>query len=104
MPAPGARGCRAGRGCDRIGGMANIDFSLLDVPRSGPVEDPEAYLHAAMAWHFGADTGSPFWLRTAQTLDFDPLTDVKTFADLRLFPNLLNELRGVPVEDLIPRG
>lgn len=84
--------------------MAEIDFSLLDVPRSAPVEDAEAYLRAAVAWHFGEDTGSAFWLRIAKTLDFDPLTDVKTFADLRLFPNLLSELRKVPVEDLIPRG
>ncbi len=80
------------------------DFSLLDVPRSVPIQDPEAYLAAAMAWHFGGDTGSSFWLRTARTLDFDPLTDVKSFADLRLFPNLVNELREVPVEDLVPRG
>jgi phenylacetate-coenzyme A ligase PaaK-like adenylate-forming protein len=80
------------------------DFSLLDVPRSVPILDPEAYLAAAMAWHFGGDTGSSFWLRTARTLDFDPLTDVKSFADLRLFPNLVNELREVPVEDLVPRG
>ncbi|MGA7049720.1 MAG: phenazine antibiotic biosynthesis protein [Mycobacterium sp.] len=84
--------------------MANIDFSLLDVPRSAPVDDPEAYLRAAIAWHFGEDTGSAFWLRTAKTLDFDPLTDIRTFADLRLFPNLVNELREMPVEDLIPRG
>ncbi|ORB73444.1 AMP-binding protein [Mycobacterium scrofulaceum] len=84
--------------------MAGIDFSLLDVPRSDPVEDPGAYLRAAIAWHFGADTGSPFWLRTAATLDFDPLTVVHSYADLRRFPNLVNELRGVPVEDLIPRG
>ncbi len=84
--------------------MADIDFSLLDVPRSVPVDDPEAYLTAAIAWHFGEDTGSAFWLRTAKALDFDPLTDIKKFTDLRLFPNLVNELRGVPVEDLIPRG
>src|ERR1700742_543382 len=84
--------------------MADIDFSLLDVPRSAPVDDPEAYLRAAVAWHFGEDTGSAFWLRTARTLNFNPLTDVNTFADLRLFPNLVNELRNVPVEDLIPRG
>jgi hypothetical protein len=96
--------CLAGPQCDRIGGMANIDFSLLDVPRSVPIDDPEAYLRAVMAWHFGEDTGSPFWLRTAQTLNFNPLTDIKTFMDLRLFPNLVNELRSVPVEDLIPRG
>jgi phenylacetate-coenzyme A ligase PaaK-like adenylate-forming protein len=84
--------------------MANIDFSLLDVPRSVPVEDPEAYLRTAIAWHFGEDTGSPFWLRTVKALDFNPFTDIKTFTDLRLFPNLVNELRSVPVEDLIPRG
>ena len=46
----------------------------------------EAYLRAAIAWHFGADTGSPFWLQRGEALDFDPLTDVRTFADLRLFP------------------
>jgi phenylacetate-coenzyme A ligase PaaK-like adenylate-forming protein len=84
--------------------MADGDFSLLDVPRAASVQDPEAYLRAALAWHFGDDTGSPFWLRIARDLDFDPLTDVKTFDDLRLFPNLVNELRSVPVEDLIPRG
>jgi acyl-CoA synthetase (AMP-forming)/AMP-acid ligase II len=80
------------------------DFALLDVPRAAPVDNPEAYLRAAIAWHFGPDTGSPFWLRIAETLTFNPVTDVCTFADLRLFPNLVNELRNVAVEDLIPRG
>src|ERR1700758_4793037 len=84
--------------------MADIDFSLLDVPRSAPVDDPEEYLRAALAWHFGEDTGSAFWLRTAKKLDFDPVADVKSFAELRLFPNLVNELRSAPVEDLVPRG
>jgi hypothetical protein len=40
----------------------------------------------------------------AKKLDFDPLADITAFPDLRLFPNLVNELRSVPVEDLIPRG
>jgi phenylacetate-coenzyme A ligase PaaK-like adenylate-forming protein len=84
--------------------VADIDYSLLDVPRDSPPPDPEAYLRTAIAWHFGADTGSAFWLRAAETLDFDPLTDVATFADLRRFPNVVDQLRGVPVEDLIPRG
>lgn len=84
--------------------MAGIDFSLLDVPRERRVDDPDAYLRAAIAWHFGAETGSPFWLRAAKTLDFDPLTDVETFHDLRKFPNLVNELRHVSVAELIPRG
>ncbi|WP_078287887.1 phenazine antibiotic biosynthesis protein [Mycobacterium sp. D16R24] len=84
--------------------MVEVDFSLLDVPRITPVVDPEGYLRAAIAWHFGEDTGSPFWLRTVQTLDFQPLADIKSFDDLRLFPNLVNELRHAPVEDLVPRG
>jgi phenylacetate-coenzyme A ligase PaaK-like adenylate-forming protein len=84
--------------------VADIDYCLLDVPREAPPEDPEAYLRTAIAWHFGADTGSPFWLRAAQDLGFDALSDVQTFADLRRFPNLVDELRSVPLEDLIPRG
>lgn len=84
--------------------MADADFSLLDVPRTTPVGDADAFLNAAIEWHFGADTGSPYWLRTAKNLDFDPLTDITTFDDLRLFPNLVNELRAAPVADLIPRG
>ena len=96
--------CSGDLGCAMIEGMADIDFSLLDVPRSAPVDDQEAYLRAAIAWHFGEETGCAFWLRAARTLDFNPLTDVNTFADLRLFPNLLSELRSEPVEDLIPRG
>ena len=84
--------------------MTDIDFALLDVPRETPPTDADAYLRAAIAWHFGADTGSTFWLQAAKGLDFDPLADVRTFADLRLFPNLVDELRSVPVEDLIPRG
>jgi phenylacetate-coenzyme A ligase PaaK-like adenylate-forming protein len=86
------------------GGVTAIDFTLLDVPRDEPPPDPNAYLRAAIAWHFGADTGSPFWLRAADQLGFDPVTDVRTYADLRLFPNLLDQLRSVPVEDLVPRG
>lgn len=84
--------------------MADIDFSLLDVPRDRAPEDADAYLRTAMAWHFGEHTGSRFWLDAARSLDFDPLTDVTTYSDLRRFPNLVDELRSVPVEDLIPNG
>ncbi|MTD56879.1 AMP-binding protein [Amycolatopsis sp. RM579] len=57
-----------------------------------------------MQWHFDPGTGSPFWLERARSLDFDPRRDVRTHADLRLFPNVANELRVVPLEDLVPRG
>ncbi|MCM3886695.1 phenazine antibiotic biosynthesis protein [Frankia sp. R82] len=66
--------------------------------------DPQQYLRAAVEWHFGEETGSAFWLRRARTLDFDPLTTIHSYDDLRRFPNIVDELREVPVEDLIPRG
>ncbi len=84
--------------------MFDVEVSLLDLPRSAPPDDPAAYLRTAIAWHFSAETGSPYWLRTASALEFNPLTDVRTFADLRLFPNRVNDLRDVSAGDLIPRG
>lgn len=84
--------------------MTAVDYSLLDVPREQPIDDQDAFLRAAISWHFGEDTGCAFWLRASKSLNFDPLTDIETFDDLRRFPNLLNELRDAPIEDLIPRG
>ena len=84
--------------------VAAPDFSILDVPREVPPADADAYLRAAIAWHFGPETGSPFWLRLRDGLGFDPLSAVTTYDDLALFPQVANELRDVAVEDLIPRG
>jgi len=84
--------------------VATADFSILDVPRATPPQDADAFLQAAIASHFGPDTGSRFWLRITEHLDFDPLADVRTYADLARFPNVADELRSVAVEDLIPRG
>ncbi|MBP2325001.1 hypothetical protein JOF56_005386 [Kibdelosporangium banguiense] len=66
--------------------------------------DPDELVRAAMAWHFDPETGSPFWLRRARTLDFDPRADITTYADLRRFPDIAAELREAPARDLIPRG
>ncbi|WP_105971079.1 acyl-CoA synthetase family protein [Streptomyces geranii] len=76
---------------------------VLDTP-IGDRPDPDEFVRAAMRWHFGPGTGSPFWLARARTLDFDPLTDVKVVDDLALFPNVCDELRDVRAEDLVPRG
>lgn len=76
---------------------------LLDLPFDAQL-DPDEFLRAAMRWHFSPETGSPFWLECARSLDFDPLTDVRTFDDLARFPNVASKLRFARVEDLIPRG
>ncbi|WP_157537485.1 AMP-binding protein [Kitasatospora azatica] len=64
----------------------------------------EEHLREILRWHFDPATGAPFWLRKAPTLGFDPRTDLETIADLRRFPDFSEELRTVPVEQLIPRG
>ena len=81
-----------------------MSLAILEPTAAGTSVDPDEYIQALMRWHFDAGTGSPYWLRRARTLDFDPRTDVRTFADLTLFPNVIDEFRDVPVEDLIPRG
>ncbi|MCO5995504.1 acyl-CoA synthetase family protein [Actinoallomurus rhizosphaericola] len=76
---------------------------ILDLPLDAR-PDPDEFVRAAMEWHFNPETGSAYWLDRAKTLDFDPRKDVKSVEDLSLFPNIVNELRDVRVEDLIPRG
>ncbi|WP_330179131.1 phenazine antibiotic biosynthesis protein [Nocardia sp. NBC_01503] len=66
--------------------------------------DPDEYLRELMRWHFSPETGSPYWLRRARTLEFNPLTDIHTFEDLTRFPNVIDEFRDIPINDLIPRG
>jgi phenylacetate-coenzyme A ligase PaaK-like adenylate-forming protein len=77
--------------------------SVLDAPFDVQ-PDPDEFIRAAMDWHFSPTTGSPFWLKRAESLKFDPRADVRSFDDLTLFPNVTDELRDVPVHDLIPRG
>ncbi|MFG3021705.1 phenazine antibiotic biosynthesis protein [Streptomyces sp. NPDC048254] len=83
--------------------MSTTANPVLDLPYDTR-PDPEEYLQAVLEWHFHPDTGSPYWLERAKSLDFDPRRDVRTFDDLRLFPNVANEMRTVSAQALIPRG
>lgn len=73
-------------------------------PAGSPNPEAPEHLRAVLKWHFDPATGSPFWLREAAGLGFDPLTDIRDWADLRRFPDLSDKLRTVPVEELIPAG
>lgn len=65
----------------------------------------DAHTVESVKWHFSPETGSPFWLEKAKEFDFDPLTDVKCFADLTKFPLFEDEwLRGGPVRRWLPKG
>ncbi len=65
---------------------------------------PDEFVPAAMRWHFSAETGAPYWLKRAADFGFDPLTDVRTWDDLDLFPDVSEEWRTVSVDDLVPAG
>jgi hypothetical protein len=65
---------------------------------------PDELVQAAMRWHFHPETGSPFWLRQKEQFRFDPLKDVHTVEDLRLFPDVSALWKNIAIEDLIPAG
>lgn len=77
--------------------------AAAEAPTGGP-ETFDERVRRLMRWHFSPETGSSFWLRQREVLDFDPVTDVAGAADLLRFPDLTEELRHTPVGDLIPRG
>lgn len=66
--------------------------------------DLDAHVREIVRWHFDPATGSPYWLRRAATLGFDPLRDVTGAIDLARFPAVADEWRTVDAAHLIPRG
>lgn len=65
----------------------------------------DAHVREIVHWHFHPDTGTPFWLERAKSYKFDPLKDVKTFDDLKLFGLFEDEwLRGGPVRRWVPKA
>jgi phenylacetate-coenzyme A ligase PaaK-like adenylate-forming protein len=65
----------------------------------------DAQVRDVVNWHFSPDTGTPFWLEKAKEYKFNPLKDVNTFEDLKLFGTFEDEwLRGGPVQRWVPRG
>ena len=65
----------------------------------------DAHVREIVQWHFDPDTGCPFWLERAKSLDFDPRADVQEFDDLKKFGLFEDEwLRGGPVRRWVPKG
>jgi phenylacetate-coenzyme A ligase PaaK-like adenylate-forming protein len=68
-------------------------------------EKLDAHTRECVQWHFNPETGCPFWLNKAKEFDFNPLTDVNCFDDLKKFPLFEDEwLRGGPVRRWLPKG
>jgi phenylacetate-coenzyme A ligase PaaK-like adenylate-forming protein len=65
----------------------------------------DAHVREIVHWHFHPDTGTPFWLERAKSYKFNPLKDVNTFDDLKLFGLFEDEwLRGGPVRRWVPKA
>jgi len=86
-------------------------MSLATVPSASRAQIDEAktrldaHVRETVQWHFSPETGCPFWLEKAKSFDFNPLTDVNSFADLTKFPLFEDEwLRGGPVRRWVPKG
>jgi phenylacetate-coenzyme A ligase PaaK-like adenylate-forming protein len=65
----------------------------------------DAHVREIVAWHFSAETGTPFWLERVKTLGFDPRKEVRGFDDLKKFGLFEDEwLRGGPVRRWVPKA
>jgi phenylacetate-coenzyme A ligase PaaK-like adenylate-forming protein len=65
----------------------------------------DAHTVETVRWHFHESTGCPFWLEKKSALNFDPLTEVKSYDDLKKFPAFEDEwLRGGPVRRWVPKA
>src|SRR5262249_57740555 len=68
-------------------------------------EELDAHVREIVEWHFNPETGTPFWLERAKSLDFDPRKDIRTYDDLDRFGFFQDEwLRGGPVRRWVPKG
>jgi phenylacetate-coenzyme A ligase PaaK-like adenylate-forming protein len=68
-------------------------------------EQLDAQVREVVRCHFSPNTGTPFWLEKAKSFNFDPLKDVKSFDDLKLFGLFEDEwLRGGPVRRWVPKA
>lgn len=68
-------------------------------------EKLDAHAYEIVQWHFHESTGCPFWLEKKREFKFDPLKEVKDFADIQKFPLFEDEwLRGGPVRRWVPKA
>ena len=54
--------------------------------------------------HFDPELGAPYWIEKAESYDFDPLTDIRCFDDIKKIPLFEDDdLRGGPVTRMLPK-
>ena len=93
-------GALSGRRRHRRGGGSGPGGPHRRSPR-----DLDAHVREMVAWHFGPETGCPFWLDRAQQLGFDPRERIRGYDDLACLGHFQDEwLRGGPVRRWVPKA
>ncbi len=65
----------------------------------------DQHSYEVVQFHFHESTGCPFWLEKKAEFNFDPLTEVKGYDDIKKFPLFEDEwLRGGPVRRWVPKA
>jgi phenylacetate-coenzyme A ligase PaaK-like adenylate-forming protein len=68
-------------------------------------EKLDAHLREIIQWHFSPETGCPFWLDWVKKAGWNPIAEVKCFADVLKFPHFQDEwLRDLPNEVWVPKA
>ncbi len=64
----------------------------------------DAHVREIVKWHFSPESGCPFWLDWLKKSDWNPVAEVKGFADILRFPHFQDEyLRDLPNEVWVPK-
>jgi phenylacetate-coenzyme A ligase PaaK-like adenylate-forming protein len=65
----------------------------------------DAWVRDMVAWHFSPATGSDYWLTWAAAAKWNPIEEIKTFADILKFEHFDDEvLRKEQPERFVPRA
>ncbi len=90
---------------DTPGKPAPVTGATLDEKVKNARAQLDAHVREVVRWHFSPETGTPFWLEKAKTFDFNPLTDVNGWDDVKKFPIFEDDwLRGGPVRKWVPKA
>src|SRR5215475_4496348 len=85
--------------------MSATATAEMQAKMRGAREALDAHVREIIEWHFNPETGTPFWLERAKSLEFDPRKDIKSYEDLDRFGFFQDEwLRGGPVRRWVPKG
>ena len=87
--------------------MSTTESPSVDVEQLSKEARDQLDQHAyeVVQFHFHESTGCPFWLEKKAEFNFDPLTEVKGYDDIKKFPLFEDEwLRGGPVRRWFPKA